>query len=60
MQFLFDRSEYHRIDDRIVFAFVDFVAIRDLAEIDPVGEQIVQRVLGERPAANGLASFGDP
>ena len=38
-------------DDGLVFAVVDLVLIANLAQVGDVGEELVQRALGERPAA---------
>lgn len=40
-----------RIDDALVLAFVNLVTEVDLADVDHIGQQIVEPVLGELPAA---------
>ena len=52
-------------DDGLVFADVDLMFVANLAQVGDVGEELVQRALGERPTATlvpvlGLPALGSP
>ena len=47
-------------DDGLVFADMDFMFVADLAEVGDVGQELVQRALGERPTATLVPLLGLP
>ena len=52
-------------DDGLVFADVNLMFVANLAQISDIGEELVQRALGERPTATlipllGLPALGSP
>ncbi len=54
-KFLLYGIEQAALEDGLMFAGVDFAAVKNLADIEPVLEKIAQRPDGERPAAASAA-----
>jgi hypothetical protein len=52
--------EQPRIDNRRVLARIALAAMIDLAEIHPIAQEMVQRPIGQRHAANRLACRETP
>jgi len=55
-----DVLEHRGIDDRLVFAVVDLCLMPDLADVDGVGQQCVDRTLVERSSAASGSLFRRP
>src|SRR6056297_2120435 len=60
MQLLLNKLEQLGVDDGVVFAFVDFIAVGDFAQVDPISQQRMKCVLVERNAADRFAGLGHP
>ena len=53
-------AEQVQWNDRVVFAFVRFVFVADLADVSDIGQQLVNRILGEFASATMVAFLGNP
>lgn len=59
IEFLLHLIEQGTVDDRLVKTGVAHLAVRDLAEIEPVAQQMEEGTPAERKAATGFPAGGD-